>query len=447
MLLTLPLSPSTAFAAAPNHGQAQLELSLLDLPYNAAYGLRAPSMDQSLDLAFAVDRLAVYGLRRGFDQVDNPGLRYGLGFPALGALNFLMMYGPIAWSHEEWHRAVLGSQGIHSRDALYHPSAWHDGLIPVDQVSDADLARLKAEDPANTVRLMEAGMEAQEALVRRIGDELFLHDTRGKQRGPLYSSESWMAMSMQVAEIAGLIYDMNCASPSSDARTDAVNRITLTEMSRDFTGLDCNAWIYDMRRPDEPYEARGPHPYGEGIDRYRSLEDLSPEEQQALKNQVKLHFINVLNPQLFYIDGFALPSGGGDRWIASLGQQQTPFGWVIDGRFGLRKGGWSSVAGAHLYVSGERVSPGFDLVVPDVELWGPLSVDLGAGLWLQPKELRWDAERLQPGGLLSVRARASLRPGVDAFLALDAKTAGWVMGQEALDAQVGARSGLVVHLP
>ena len=34
---------------------------------------------------------------------------------------------------------------------------------------------------------------------------------------------------------------------------------------RDFVGLDCNAWVYDLFRPNEPYELRGIHPIGNWI--------------------------------------------------------------------------------------------------------------------------------------------------------------------------------------
>lgn len=436
-----------SLAASPDPGQAQLRLTLVDLPYNLTGAYRAPSMAQSLDLAYAVDRLVVYGVRAGFDRIDNPALRSGLGLPTLGLAHVAVAMGPVAWVHEEWHRAVLGSAGIHSRNGLYHPAAWHDGLIPVDQVSDAELARLKAENPANTARLMSAGLEAQHALALRVGDGLFLHDTVGKSIGPLWTSQSWMAMSIQVAQLAGFFYDVNCASEQSDAVTDRANRVTLTELDRDFGGLDCTAWIYDMRRPDEPYEARGPHPYGAGVDRYRSHEDLSPAEVQALRNQVRLHLINLANPHLFYIDGFALPSGGGDRFIAALGQQPAPFGWVLDARFGLRRGAWASVSELHLYVSGQRVSPGLETHIPDRALWGPLSMDLTVGAWLQPEGLRWDAAALRPGGRVCLQLDARAGRGLEAFVAIDAKTAGWVMGDAYLGPNVSGRAGLVVHLP
>lgn len=115
----------------------------------------------------------------------------------------------------------------------------------VDHVDDADLARRKAEHPAETVRLMEAGMEAEQAILDRLADDLFYQDRRGTWRGPFHSGESWMSPPLLVGALSPMLYDLRCASEGSDDLTDTENQLRLQVEGRDFTGLDCTAWVSD----------------------------------------------------------------------------------------------------------------------------------------------------------------------------------------------------------
>ena len=72
-----------------------------------------------------------------------------------------------------------------------------------------------------------------------------------------------------------------------------------------FAGLDCAAWVYDMTKPFEPYSNRGQHPYGEGIDRYLSLEDLNKYKEIGFKACLRMYFVNLMNPHFFWDSGIA----------------------------------------------------------------------------------------------------------------------------------------------
>ena len=91
-----------------------------------------------------------------------------------------------------------------------------------------------------------------------------------------------------------------------------------------------------MQRPDEPFEDRGVHPYGEGIDRYRSLEDLSDSEinyQEACH-----HFLNLLNPHFFGINGYIIRRTLVFDWFCA-----SSFRYTIDGHFGWVNSGLHSL--------------------------------------------------------------------------------------------------------
>ena len=68
---------------------------------------------------------------------------------------------------------------------------------------------------------------------------------------------------------------------------------------RDFTGADFTAWADALFFPDKPYEDRGIHPSGVGINRYIKPSQLSTEARSYLKKQGRLHWLNILSPHLF----------------------------------------------------------------------------------------------------------------------------------------------------
>ncbi len=448
-LLLLVLAWPGIGRAAPGDGserETPIPLTLVDLPYNTSSW---PSMMQSLDLGYAATRLPTWGIVRGFDRVRNPSLRLGLGIMTVYAVNapLLLVTG---WTHEEWHRAVLSHRGFDSRNGIYHPSAWSNGLIAVDRVSDGDLARLKTEHPADTVRLMMAGLEAQDAIARRIGDHAFLYGDRGVWRGPLYFSETMMFAALQINFLSALNYYATCTGSRSDQLTDAENRRTLTTPSRDFTGLDCTAFSYDLHRPDEPYFARGPHPYGAGVDRYRSWEDLDGRERGFLRRQLGLHFLDLLDPHLFAIDGFRLGGRRGaysDRWIARVGHALTPFGYSIDAEAGLRRRGFTGLFTLRNGINAHGWFPSMTARVLDVGLRRvPLAFDFDVDAWLQPDRLRYDERRARPGGRLAAAVHWRVLPLASLDLTLDGKSAGYVPGNVYLERNLSLRLGATLRL-
>jgi hypothetical protein len=420
---------------------------LLEVPdLLAAPTVGWPSMDDANDVVAAADRLLIFGVQRAAFAIfpKNVGLRTGLGMATSG----LAAVGTVfigSWGHEEAHRAVLRNRGITSRNGVYHPDAWSNGTISVDHVSDDALATLKAEHPADTVRLMSAGIESQILVVRQIGDNTFWTDEQGRRLGPLYLGDTWMLAPLLAETASTVQYFGICMDQGSDTLTDEENQLRLEEPARDFTGLDCTAWVYDMRRPDEPYDARGAHPYGEGVDRYRSWEDLTGDEQEWLASQFWLNLINLLNPHLYGIDGVALGEDG--RWIAQAGYLPAPWGYRVDLRGAVR------VPGLHLGVelqggvAENGLFPGLDVEIRDIAIGSRVHVDAGLGGWLQPKDLRWDATTRSPGGRAWVTGRVAVVPALAVVVGVEGKTEGFVAGNVHLDPAVTANLGLRLAIP
>ena len=94
--LVVALAALLSFPAAAQ----QYEVPVIDLPYNAAHGVRAPSMQQSLALTADVYDASHVGLEEAF------GERKKLGRTAIALFDFLTVsVAPLpltdAWVHEE----------------------------------------------------------------------------------------------------------------------------------------------------------------------------------------------------------------------------------------------------------------------------------------------------------------------------------------------------------
>ena len=428
----------------PDRERTPIPLTAFDAPFNVASGW--PSMRQALDLGYATTRLPVWGVRRGFARMRNEDLGTGLGIATVYALAYpLGLIG--GWAHEEWHRAVMSRRGISSRNGIFYASAWSDGLISVDRVADEDLARLKRDHPAESVRLMSAGLEAQQQLGRRIGDDSFLHGAFGRHRGPVYFSRTWMFPLLQINWLNQMVYHATCSNPSNDELTDTQNRRTLTVESRDFTGLDCTAFAWELHRPDTPYADRGPHPYGNGIDRYRSWSDLDDTERRFVRTQLGLHFLNLLDPHMVGIDGLEFGRGRDQRWLVQLGHQLTPYGYSIDMRTSILVGPFAGFFAFEHGINGESWFPTLRGQMVGLPLGrAPLSLDAVLGAWLQPKDLRHDTKRVTPGGNVGATLHWHIVPAASFDLELEGKSAGFVPGNVYLDPNLSLRMGATLRL-
>jgi hypothetical protein len=219
---------------------------------------------------------------------------------------------------------------------------------------------------------------------------------------------------------------------------------------RDFTGLDCNGWVYDLFRPDEPYAARGVHPSGTGINRYRSFSELAPAEQAYLRQQSRLSVLSLVDPQLLGFRRFTVAWGEGPplAFNAALRYLPAAFGWNLRADLFAQRGPLGLVLALHGYFNQVRVLPGIDAALvgfPFAAVGAAvLSLDLRLALWLQPSGLRFATEASTPGALGALRLTARRGPAA-AFAEVEAKSAGWVAGNVYLDANVSARVGAAVH--
>jgi hypothetical protein len=436
LLVILAVAPALG-AQAPSAPSLRLDLPLVDAPYNTAHGLRGPSMAQSLAVSEGFYELSHSAIQRAWGTHRVASYVTLVLFDTFGGL----LPGGDAWVHEEFHRAVLGNRGIDSFDDVYRLNLGAS-TISVSHVKDEDLVRLKATHPAEQVRLGAAGIEAENLLVQGLEKNRFFHDSRANNV-PMY----WLT------KLGSYMYVASGSTSEADSLTDEMNASDGADVPvRDFTGHDFTAWVYDLHRPTEPYQSRGVHPSGVGIDRYVKASDLTPEEHAYLAREGRLQLINFLDPNLLGISGFAVRSpwnGAALRLNASASHYLTSFGHTVDLNLFMKQDGMNLFVALHRYTNGARSFPGVDaqlLDLPVVLAGLPVDVSPRVALWLQPEDQGFRSSAARPGALASLRLRPSTSSRMGVFVELEGKTEGWVAGNVHLDPNVSVRIGGSVKL-
>ena len=411
------------------------DFTLFDGPYNVAEGIRGPSMRQTLDLSVAAYDVTHSAIERAFGRRRKLGLAAVALFDWLTTVEVALPLSDV-WVHEEFHRAVMGRRAVNSFNDVYRldiSATW----IAVSHVRDEELVRIKRDHPADWVRTPAAGMEGELLLVRELERRRFFGYSRAWHL-PLY----WLTKLGTAGYVASGTWS------DVDADTDLANDHDGANVQRrDFTGHDFLGWVYDLHRPMEPYEARGIHPSGVGLDRYIKLTDLTEEERRFLKRQGKLQLLNFVDPFLFGINRGITLGGGATptRVSAGLSHFLTSFGYAVDANVLVQRGDANVAVTLHGFVNDERVFPGAEAELIDHPMTvrgRPLAITARAGLWLQPENQAFRTSDASLGGMTSVRVRTALSGRFGGFAELELKTPGWVAGTPYLNGGAAVRMGL-----
>jgi hypothetical protein len=419
----------------PRIHRLRFDLPAVDVRENLELGFW-PSMPQSMALA----KDSFYLVNAGILSIPYPralpkGLVYFLDGLLLSVADFVLVTLPPSegWMHEEWHRSVMSRYGISSYNGIYDFNLFDD-LINVSREKDDDLVRLKREHPADQVRLSAAGIEGDFSLEVEFDKDRFFYRTRA---ATLFAE--WLISGNAIAYMFSAAYD-------SDATTAEENRVEGSNVEiRDFTGLDPDGWVYDLFRPSEPYEARGVHPSGVGIDRYRSESDFSSRELHYLRTQASLSLLNLVNPNLVGLYQFDVGEYDGLplSFNASLQYLMAPFGYSLGLNLFGKAGPYMAFAELRAFVNDSLVLPGISLELVRYPLhWLDATLTPRVRLWLQPKDQLFFADSVAPGGALEVRLNLPLFPHFELYAEVQGKTAGWMPGNVFLGPSVNLRTGL-----
>ena len=413
----------------------KIDFPLFDLPYQidamntAGHGFFSsyanPSMAQSLAITSDMISSFHYGMRKFYDLSDmNVILKNVIFYAGIILGDYLLSlspFGSISWLHEEYHRAVMSRYGVNSFNTVYV----FDNKVA--HVTDEDLARFKAESPADFIRMHSSGIEGSYLLVDTLQKNNFFYN---KKRN--FFSELDIVPLYLVIHISDHIYVMN---PDN---LDERSKRETTIAERDFTGQDPIGWVYDLFRPNEPYSARGIHPTGTGIDRYRQLDDLTAQERTYFKKVGYWQFVRYISPMVF---GFrSLPLGNTDiRWNFSFSHFLASFGTDLSFKVFLNINKFNFIAAYHNYQNYEHTFPAIEIEMIDYQVQiGNFSMYLSPKIMIgvQPKRQNFFTSEAEFFGLIGTRADFHINKHLFPYLEITAKTNGWVAGNEFLEKNI-----------
>jgi hypothetical protein len=425
---------------------ARVDFPLLDAPYNfverrKGYSwLGSPSMGQSMGVGVSFYHLTHAGLGALADP--NHVSFWPRFFTRFGffAFDFLTADFPgyAAWTHEEWHRAVMTRRGVSSYNEIndYFKGRDDTGAIAVSGVRDDGLARMKREANQDFTRLQSASLEAQWEQNRRFAFDSFFHGTTSFNLGVMWFNH-----------INAYSYLDSCTSGGSDDIIEKLDERGEPERKRDFTGPDCTGWVYDLYRPDEPYAARGRHPTGVGVDRYRATSDLTKAERSYLSRAKRLALINFVDPFAYGFEDFWYVTADGTDvyYNARLFHYLTSFGLDTGAQVYFKVREFKGYAALHVYTNRKTAFPGAELHWVEARPFAAaptIAVSPRAMAWTQPERLRFGTKSHKPGGLLAVRVDSKEPAWAQPWVEVQGKSEGWVAGEEYQDKGLALRLGV-----
>jgi hypothetical protein len=429
----------------------KLDFPLFDFPYQidtmntAGYAFfgsyTSLSMDQSLALAMDVYSSLHFGMRKLYDSLTiKPVWKNAIyyGGTAAGILTFayLLPFG-YPWMQQEFTRSILSRFDINSHNK------WYDILNTTAGfgVTDAQLERFKAENPHDMIRMNAAGTEGYILFSDHMLRNAFFYD--------LDNLSNYTAL---IASIFGIIVPnvmlLNANSMGAavvDMSTNALYDNDGGEESRMLYGNRSINWVYDLFRPDELYSARGIHPSGNGIARYITWEQLSDDERQYLTKQVYLSFLNFSSPLLAGVNAFPLGKGGLEGNFA-IYHYLTSFGSDIPVQIFLKKAPFNMLFTYHSYQNYHNYFPAIEAelfefpfqITPKFGLLLSPRVLLG----MQPKDQEFRTSKPEFLGLFGLRTDFAIDKHILPFIDFSVKTAGWVAGNEYLNANASVKLGV-----
>ena len=324
----------------------------------------------------------------------------------------------------------MSTRGIYSYDEVWKFGKGFD--IAVTRVKDEDLIYLKENHPADLVRLSAAGAEAEYFYFLRTREDNFFKNANLPTAG---------------ITILGTVHAVSYVNLPFASRfnsiTDSILSYDKTDiLARDFTGYDFSSWVYDLHRPDEPYENRGQWPDGIGIKRPIKESGLTPDMKDFLKETGNMQYLNFVTPFIIGINKFRINDDFNFNF--ALRSIPTSFGYYAGGDFFLE------LKERKLLLS-LGVNRSKNLILPDIEFnffnLKPLenkraSANLKMAFWLQPKDQKFYAENSSAGIFINFKPEYKLSKHIIFFSDIEYKTKGWFFGNPYLDRKFIYRLGL-----
>lgn len=440
------LLPDTLYFNKVSRSPIILDYNFVDFPFSKKSielsgigGLFAnPSMSQSLNISSSFYSLTREGLYRLKSKKQSLSRFYKFSLGAMDLLTYLPIPLSTGWMHEEFHRSVLTKHSGNSFNEINNFPITKS-LIFVFDIKDEDLIALKKNSPSDMVRMAEAGIEGEYMLANNMNKMAFYYNAKSKSLLPL------------LITFNSSFYVIMCSGKSVDNEFDKLYKAEGENIAkRDLLGFDFLTWTYDLFRPNEPYENRGIHPSGVGIDRYIKRSQLTHRELSYLKQQGFLQLINFINPiSLFHTSYTIQKKENGDDTRANLyfNHWLAPFGFDISTTGLLHYNHHNYAFTLHNYANYNKWSPGLEIetynyLVGESKLKHPIPFSARAMLWLQPDNQLFFAKKVALGGFVETKIYYPMNKHFQPYISVSAKTNGWVQGNVYLENNISSQFGL-----
>lgn len=389
-----------------------VDLPILDFPDNSRTKFRAASMQQSLKMTKSFYYSVHYGLEIwGKKKLGKNGKFWSKVI--MSVFDFAPIPLSNTWLHEEWHRSILSLNDVDSQNTYWANS--------VKKVDDKDLISFKARSPQDFVRQATAGNEGNLEFVMSIQKDVFNKQVNTWNYGLYWGNYA-----------VNSFYLFGSTRKGSKPLVKFKNGENEDIQDRDANGYDPINATFDLFNPDSPYEARGIHPSGIGIDRYVEFNNLSLSAQQFLKNQFSLSLLNFLDLNLFGIDEL----GKKLKYNLSIRHHMTSFGYMLSGNIFVKTEKYAGMIRPKFYKNNERAFFGLDLEMGNN--WAKIRL---AG-WQQPEHQFFKDSEAAWGGLISASLRPQLTNHINPYVECTLKSKGWVAGNPYLDKNFTCLMGL-----
>jgi hypothetical protein len=443
-VVTLLLSANLLFGQNPEIFKLRLSYSLLDVPQNLNSSGRYPSMIQSAELSSSLYDLSFWGIDAAGNaiiknrnntsggKIANTSLKYLLGF----GFSYYGSELPIplgVFTHEEFHRSVLGVNDISSRNGNWIVNRW-DGTVY--GLSDEVLSGLKGNSINDLLYSYVSGVQSESFTTQVNVIEDFFHP-RTFYKNPLYLYNAYYVWDY---------FKFSAGSLSDSVKVIAPRHEDVNPVLRDFAGADLTAWIYDMFSPESPYTDRDLFPDGEGVNRRIGFSDLSPEGQNYLKKQKQLSMLNFVNPAIFLINRIRVSPDF--QFLAFMQYSPVHFGNDIAIYVPFKIKSLNQLIVIHNYNNKDNHFPGFQYGIYNVAPFLNKKIELGGtlSLWSQPENQGFFDESGKFGGALEIMSDYHLGRSLSLNITAGYKTEGWMIGNPYIDQKPKLRAGIKYYL-
>ena len=423
----------------------RVNFPLADVPQNTKLPYTYPSMYQAVEWSNNFYELGFWGIEALGNRLvrvksqstkskkfANGAVKYALGLA-------FVKYGselPIplgVWTHEEFHRSVLGVAGVASKNGNWLPSRW-DGTVygPTDE----ELSRLKATNLNTLLYSYTAGVQTQNAFTKKNAVVDFYYP-RTQYKNALYLYNAFYVWNY---------FKFSTSSLSDSVKVLAPPHENANPAQRDFAGADLTAWAYDMFNPTKPFTARDSFPNGDGVNRRVGFSDLSPEAQDFLKKQKSLSLINFINPAIFFVNRIRVSKGVSFNFFAQYAP--THFGNNVALFIPLKIKNANLLLAAHNYNNKNNTWWGVEVGAFDYAPFSNKKIHLSTllNVWEQPKNQSYYDTQSALGGALQVDAAYKISKTFSASVSVVGKTKGWMMGNPYLTDNLSVRVGMSYNL-